>query len=86
MEQGYKKDHCDINDSESARRPKVDNQTSSNVEPLDIILYTTHLTRPPSPQQNVIPASFESLRRWRRWRRWRWRRKSGLLYNPPGEG
>ena len=45
--------------------------------------------RTPSPQHNVIPASFESLRRWRRrrWRRWRRRwRNSGPLYNPPGGG
>ena len=48
--------------------------------------YVTHPTRPPSPQHNVIPVSFKSLRRrWRRWRR-RWRRNSGTLYNPPGGG
>ena len=49
--------------------------------------YLTHPTRPPSPQHNVIPVSFKSLRRrWRR-RRWRrWRRNSGTLYNPPGGG
>ena len=49
--------------------------------------YVTHPTRPPSPQHNVIPVSFKSLRR-RRWRRRRWRRRrnSGTLYNPPGGG